>query len=343
MQLFKEHSKQILIVGDIVDYPDDAEIPLMDSDNPFIEEVNEISTWFEQAGYQVKVQDSVREFVRNVNSYTDCIVFPLWRAGFSRNRTSIVPAVCETVGIQYVGSDTFVQSVCQDKSLSKDCCRKAGIEVPKELVIHSIEELESISFANYFNSKFVVKPLFSACSIGINKDSLCSNEIEAQKKVKQLFALGLNPVVCEEFIAGDEISLCFLEEHGKVTVRCISAYTDENGNCPFNDKLYTFEDKMNENPTWTITSNSNFTDTAIWNSVELLLRQFGKVDYMRLDGKLSNGKFVLIELTPDINLSPKSTFICAFKSIGLSPSNLMDSLVETAVRNYSLQKQLQHQ
>lgn len=328
----------ILIVGDIVDYPDGVEIPLLDSDNPFVEEVAEIKSWIEQAGYEVRTQSSVRDFISKVSSYNDFIVFPLWRAGFSRNRTSIVPAVCEANEILYVGSDTFVQSVCQDKSLSKDCCRKVGIDVPNELVIYSLEELQSISFSKHFKSQFVIKPLFSACSIGINNNSLCLNDIDAKEKVKELFMLGLSPVICEEFIVGEEISLCFLEEQGKITQKCVSAFIDENGNCPFYNRLYTFEDKMNESPSWSFASKSYPIDISIWHSAELLIQQFGKVDYMRIDGKLRNDKFVLIELTPDINLSPTSTFVSAFNSIGINPTNLFDMMIETALRNYSSKK-----
>ncbi len=325
--------KSILLIGDIMDDFNNSEVSLIDSDNPTESEVLEIANWIEQGGYEVKIQRNVREFVASAGKFKDFVVFPLWRGGYSRNRTSIVPAVCEANEIPYVGADTFVQSVCQDKSVSKDLCRKAGIVVPNEMVIYSLEQLYLFSPTSHLKAPFVVKPLFSACSIGINNNSLCSTDGEAKERVKDLFRLGLGPVMCEEFMAGDEVSLCFIEEQGRISLKCESVFLNNDGSCPFYNRLYTFEDKMNDTPSWNVAINPKPVDEVVWQSVENLVRQLGKVDYMRVDGRLHKDKFSLIELTPDINLSLSSAFVGGFNALGHSPSFIIEKLIQASTNS----------
>src|SRR5947209_12393160 len=95
----------ILLVGDIV--PDRGKAIAtrsFDADKPTIQDVEQITSWLAAAGYSVEARESVTDFAADPPPRgSDILVLPLWRGGASRNRTAIVPAICEELNIPYVG------------------------------------------------------------------------------------------------------------------------------------------------------------------------------------------------------------------------------------------------
>lgn len=324
----------VLLVGDVLDESRPSSVTsLFEQDMPTKKEVADIANWLATAGYDVDVECSVSSFVNASERRSPGIVFPLWRAGPSRNRTAIVPAICEARGLPYVGGDALVQSVCQDKSLSKALVRAAGMTTPNELVIRSIDDVAAFRPTRALASPLVVKPLYSACSIGVDDASMCTSDEQAQTRAYALFEAGLGPVICEEFIPGDEACLCLLEDRGRIVERCVAVYRNQAGRCPFRDGLLTFEAKTRPDPSWAIAEHSGSVEAAVWDRAELLLEALGKVDLFRIDGRLHNGEFTVIELTPDIHLGTGSPFLGGFNAGGKSPSSILDRMVQVSLSN----------
>lgn len=328
----------VLLVGDIViDKDFDIERTIFDEDNPSISEVENLVDWITAAGYKVDVFDKVSNFIEARISNKDVLVFPLWRGGASRNRTAILPAYCESRNIPFIGGDTYVQAICQDKSVSKMLATAVGMKVPNELILLSEDELSSFYPSLSLRSPFVIKPLYSACSIGIDESSLCYNDDLARLRAETLFATGLGPVVCEEFIAGEDISLCLIEEHGTIVKRCVGAYQGRDGQSPFLNRLFTFDEKINTDPQWKISVLPDSIVQSVWTLAESLIRKIGKVDIIRIDGRLNDDGFVFIELTPDIHLALESIFLGSFNSVGESPSALLDFIIQSSIKKYAKQ------
>jgi len=208
-----------------------------------------------------------------------------------------------------------------------------GISVPGEIVLRSEDELRSFRPSQHLHCPFVVKPLYSACSIGVDESSLCHNDNLARERAENLFATGLGPVVCEEFIEGEEISLCFIEERGTIVNRCVGAYLGIDGKSPFYNRLFTFDDKMNLAPPWSI---SVLPDTLVqktWTMTEDLIRRLGKVDIFRIDGRVNEDGFFFIELTPDIHMALESIFLGGFNAAGSPPTELLDCVIRSSIKN----------
>jgi D-alanine-D-alanine ligase len=324
----------VLLVGDIVDDSDGTvERSWFDEDKPSRGEVADLVSWLTRAGYCVEVQGDIRDFVDSGPQHDNVIVFPLWRGGRSRNRTAIVPAVCEARGLLYVGGDAFVQTVCQDKSLSKALAQATGLAVPGEWLLRSDGDLNSFRPSWRLRAPYVVKPLYSAASIGVTDESLCRSDETARLRAENLFDAGLGPVVCEEFIEGDEVSLCFIEERGRILEKCVVTYRDASGRCPFYNRLFTFDDKMNTAPPWDIALWPEPLSERIWQLAEAVTRMLGKVDYMRIDGRMQADRLVLIEFTPDIHMGLTSSFLGGFSAAGSPPHILLDGLIQASLRN----------
>lgn len=324
----------VILVGDIVDGVKKKENIIYDVDNPTWMEVNTLINWMTDAGYKVKAYDTVNRFVES-DIYNDkIVVFPLWRGGYSRNRTAIVPAYCELHDIMYIGGDATVQTLCQDKSFSKMLAESVGLKTPKEIVLYSKADVSSLYPSLSLRCPFVVKPLYSACSIGIEESSLCYNDDQARQQANKLFDFDFGPVLCEEFICGDEISFCLIEEKGKIVKKCIGVYRENDGKSPFHNRSFTFKEKINPNPSWYISILEDKKLEGVWIKALEMIKRLGKVDVLRIDGKYDGKDFYLIELTPDIHLSLNSIYLGAFNVIGFDPVFLLDSMIKAAINNY---------
>lgn len=64
-----------------------------------------------------------------------------------------------------------------------------------------------------------------------------------------------------------------------------------------------------------------------------LFKSFDKVEFMRIDGRVRDGEFVLIELTPDAYLGDDCAVYEAFKHHGYSHSQMFKAMVENAQRS----------
>lgn len=324
----------IVLVGDVV--PDRARAistRSFDADKPTIQDVEQIRNWLVDAGYGVDLLDSVAKFATTPPRATGIVVLPLWRGGASRNRTAIVPAICEELSIPYVGGDVFVQTICQDKSLSKIFAANSGFRVPAECYLPARTDIGRFRPSLRLTAPFVVKPQYSAASIGIDEDSLCNSDDEARARAHYLFDVGLGPVICEEFVAGDEVSLCFIEERGKVIAKCIASYLDNTGSFPYRTRLMTFDEKACEDEDCKLRLWPHPVPDELWEFAAQLVHLLGKVDHMRIDGRIDNGKFVVIELTQDSHLGLTSELVGGFNAAGMSPPIFFDMLIQTSLRS----------
>ena len=60
----------------------------------------------------------------------------------------------------------------------------------------------------------------------------------------------------------------------------------------------------------------------------------GKMDFMRIDGKVHNGKFILIELTPDSHLGSQFSFTYAFNKNGKNYKQMIYEIINNALYYY---------
>lgn len=328
-------AKTVLIVADVLEHHE-ARLSSFWADMPTEHEVDTISVWLRSMGFDVSVANRVVDFLDHLAEKNVDIVLPLWRAGASRNRTGVVPAVCEAKRIPYVGADAFVQVVCQDKALSKALLRRSGLESPRDVVWKRATEIDASTVGTMLTFPVVVKPLYGACSIGVDERSLCVSESEVIEKARDLFYSELGPVICEEFVPGDEISICIIEQGGAIIDRCIAMYKDESGRCPFGENLFTFASKMTGTANWWIDSLSiDSLSELVWAQLAKLVASLGKVDLCRIDGRVHEGAFTVIEITPDIHLGLDSLFLGGFAAAGIDPAEVLGRVICASLSNHN--------
>ena len=172
-----------------------------------VETVNIIRSSLENLGHTVITLGGGKEFLAKVVDENVDIIFNIAEGrGTYRSREAQVPAVLEMLNIPYSGSDPQCLSICLDKPLTKTLVNLAGINTPKWRVVKTEDQLKSSEWQD-FTFPAIVKPTFEGSSKGVRATSLVTDIDEAFGEIHRQLINYRQPVMIEEFIDGDEVTV----------------------------------------------------------------------------------------------------------------------------------------
>jgi len=182
-----------------------VEDALEEYDSP--ETVAMISAALESRGHQVIRLGGGTHFLENIRREKVDLVFNFAEGrGNYRSREAQVPAVLEMLDIPYTGSDPLTLAVCLDKPLTKKLAALEGIATPGWLVAGSEEEIRRAPWGK-LKFPIIIKPAAEGSSKGIRLTSLAHNSPQAEEEARRIFKGYRQPVMAEEFISGDEVTV----------------------------------------------------------------------------------------------------------------------------------------
>lgn len=288
----------------------------------------------EQMCDKLYVYNHPRQFMDNIYLHQDDIVFSaIWSGVDSRNRKSLIPALCEAYHIKYIGADAWVSSLCQDKSLSKLYCKSFNINIPNSILI---EDISQIALVNNLSYPVIIKPNAEGSSIGISDNSIAYAPHECLEKVKNILSL-YSPILVEEYIDGIEVAACISGNNHTISLFEIVQLVI-NGIEYFSKEIWGYQSKIGNAAKVTRKVITNIVPQNICTELQKIYLSLKKVDYMRIDGRIKNGKFYLIELSPDCSLHPKCFMATAFAYRGLSYSDMIYTFIEKSLEYYDSEK-----
>jgi D-alanine-D-alanine ligase len=133
--------------------------------------------------------------------------------GVGRCREARVPAVLEMLDIPCTGSDPLTLAAALDKHVAKQLVAAAGVAVPRGLVVtpQAVAEREPVAplraaFAALVSFPWLLKPAYEGSSKGIRTRCLVDSAPQALCVLRSLVSDYDQPVLVEEFIAGDEVT-----------------------------------------------------------------------------------------------------------------------------------------
>ena len=184
------------------DCPDDA---LEEYDSR--ETVQAIAGALESIGHSVVNLGGGREFLSNITCERIDMVFNIAEGlGNLRSREAQVPSVLEMLGIPYSGSDPQCLAICLDKPLAKKLVATAGVATPRWRVINDISQFTKAAW-NGFPFPAIMKPSHEGSSKGIRHCCVAENARQATDLAEELLSHYHQPVMIEEFINGDEVTV----------------------------------------------------------------------------------------------------------------------------------------
>src|SRR5579871_215694 len=134
--------------------------------------------------------------------------------GIGRSREARVPAVLETLGILYTGSDPATLGVCLDKDWTRRMVESVGVPTPHAMTIAFGKEVpddlsvvtESLAESG-LELPVLAKPVCEGSSKGIRSKCLIEQASDFADTVVDLWQSYRQPVLIEEFINGEELTV----------------------------------------------------------------------------------------------------------------------------------------
>ena len=148
-----------------------------------------------------------------------------------------VQGALELLGIPYTGPGVMASSVAMDKLMTKRIWIAEGLATPAWRQVHSADE--TLAAFKALGSPMIVKPVREGSTIGLTKVTS-----EAQCAAAYELAARLDPLVmCEQFIAGDEVTCPVLGTGADAKALPVIRIVAPEGNYDYQNKYFTDDTK----------------------------------------------------------------------------------------------------
>lgn len=293
-----------------------------------------ISVALEAKGHSVVRLGGGNQFLDNVRREKVDIVFNIAEGrGNYRSREAQVPSILEMLKIPYTGSDPQCLTICLDKPLTKKLVAADGISTPKWLTIAGEQELWQTSWDG-FSFPVILKPAYEGSSKGIRLTSLAHSMNQAQEEAQRILEGYQQPVMIEEFIDGDEVTVGIIG-NSPPRVLGMMRILPKKREGHFVYSLEVKRDYLNlveyECPARL--------DEKILEKIELLslkvFKTLGCRDFARLDFRVSpDGIPYFLEINPLPGLGTYSDLVIMAVKLGWTHEELIGAVLEAALERY---------
>ncbi|MBL7124730.1 MAG: D-alanine--D-alanine ligase [Dehalococcoidales bacterium] len=299
------------------------------------ETVGLIAAALEAGGHSVVMLGGGREFLDNILREQVDIVFNIAEGrGNYRSREAQVPCVLEMLGIPYSGSDSQCLAICLDKPLAKKLVVTEGVCTPRWLLVTGEEDLGQIPWEQ-FTFPAIIKPAHEGSSKGIRLTSVVDSVRRMQEEVSRLLDCYRQPVMVEEFIAGDEVTVGIIGNSPPKVMGMMRILPKSREN-PF---IYSLEVKRDYQNLIDYECPAQLKDEVRERITLSSLKVFGVLgcrDFARLDFRVSSeGKAYFLEINPLPGLGAYSDLVIIANKSGWTHKELINAVLDAALKRYS--------
>jgi D-alanine-D-alanine ligase len=328
-------------IGVTYDLKTDA-LPPPDAPDDFQEEfdspvtVEGVAGVLRGLGHEVELLGDGKPMLRRLLDDPPDFVFNFAEGqGVGRSREARVPAVLEMLDIPYSGSDPLTLAATLDKDVAKRLVRSADLAAPRDFVIQPDDDLHGFRASLPFAA--IVKPAWEGSSKGIRGQCVVDEPKQLIEVVERLRRDHRQPILVEEFIQGDELTVGILGNDPPRVVGVMRVLPRQ-----ATDRfVYSLEVKRDyerqvryECPARLGLGQMKPIEKAALTAY----RALGCRDVSRVDFRLRDGVPYFIELNPLPGLNPESSdLVILTRLAGWSYEKLIGSILDTALVRCGLQ------
>jgi len=330
--------------------------------------VKAIGDVFRSLGHTVVELGDGRPFLEAVLRDPPDLVFNFAEgSGISRSREARVPAVCEMLGIPYTGSDPLALAVSLDKDMTRRIAEAAGVMVPKGIVMSFPREGEAPAepahasgsagaspsrkpwtydgtFAEFppilesagLALPVIAKPVCEGSSKGVRSKSLIRTMEEFGPTVLALWNDYHQPVLVEEFIAGDEVTVGITGNDPPQPLGIMRVLPRK----PTEHFVYSLEVKRNWREMVDYEAPAKLPPEVTQNVIADALSVFAALgcrDVARADFRIRDGVPYFLEINPLPGLNPDSGDLCYLAGrVGITHAELVKQILDAALTRYGM-------
>ena len=207
------------------------------------------------------------------------------------------------LGIPYTGSDPLTLAVTLDKDCAKRLVQSAGVVVARSFVVeptdHQLTAIHSLPFTA------IVKPAWEGSSKGIRGKCVVDNREDCVAAVARLREGHAQPILVEEFIEGDELTVGVIGNDPPRVVGVMRVVPQQ----PTERFVYSLEVKRDWQRQVSYECPARLPTgclKAVENAALKAYRALGCRDVARVDFRLRDGIPYFLEVNPLPGLNPES-------------------------------------
>jgi D-alanine-D-alanine ligase len=271
-------------------------------------------------------------------THTVDLVFNIAEGTHGAHRESQVPAILESLGVPFTGSNSITLALALDKAKTKQILTGEGIPTPPWQLFPSPTALLNPRL----EFPLIVKPNREGSSKGIWRESVVQDEPSLRRQLERVYERYRQEVIVEEFIEGTELTAGVLGDEPLPILEIDFAPCNESGEFFYSWRMKEFQGRasMGLAPSLHCPARLDCSTTARVQDVALRAhRALGCEDFSRTDIRLSaDGTPFVLELNPLPGLSPfDSNFPVMTNAAGIIHPMLIQRIVELAMSRYSRQ------
>lgn len=242
---------------------------------------------------------------------------------------ALVAQTLESLNFAYTGSPPEVLAFSQDKRQVKAALDARGVPTPHWHIY------ESAYLNGWQRFPAIVKPAEEHCSMGVTPEAVVMTPAELQDRIAYVLNTFHQPALVEEFIDGREFHVSLW---GNGAIQMLPpAEMDFSAFGDVHDRLCTYDSKFDPS-------------SIHYNQIKLLLpapltpdeyerlertslaayQALNCRDYARLDIRLRDGLFYVLDVNPNADISAEGSLACAAEVAGYSYGAMGSRLVNLA-------------
>lgn len=307
--------------------------------------VQAIAEVFRSLGHEVVELGDGREFLEAVLRDPPDLVFNFAEGtGVSRSREARVPAVCEMLGIPYSGSDPLALAVALDKDMTRRVVESHGLTVPKGITLPPPLEDYDGDFAEFpaildeagLPLPVIAKPTCEGSSRGIRNRCLIKTAADLGPTVVELWKHYQQPVLVEEYIAGDEVTIGLVGNDPPQSIGIMQLIPQQSAA----DFVYSLEVKRDWHNVVDYVAPARLppeVSRAIEADAMAAFVGLGCRDLARVDFRIRDGIPYFLEINPLPGLNPESSDLLylAYR-MGLTYHQLISMVLDATLSRYGM-------
>lgn len=237
-----------------------------------------------------------------------------------------VQGALELMGIPYTGSGVLASAISIDKVMTKRIWRAEGLPTPAWFEVHSVRATREAFVA--LGAPMIVKPAREGSTIGLTKVL----EVDQCAAAYELAARHDPLVLCEQFVAGDEVTIPVLGAGPDAQALPVIRIIAPDGNYDFQNKYYT------DLTRYLVPSGLPVAEEAAIQQICLrAYRTLGCRGWARADVMIESAtrKPYLLEINTAPGMTGHSLVPMSARAAGISYEHLCLRLLQTATRDYA--------
>lgn len=277
----------------------------------------------------VELFENIEQLTTNIPKYKDYVIFSTRYGVASPNSKALIPAICESSNINYIGANSYTHMLCNDKNLSKIYLKQFGLRTAPAVLIRDANDTRQMMAISFLRFPVVIKPNYGGGSNGITNESIQHTLEGAMQYIKLLQSYQRQPILVEEYVPGYEVEVIIFGNKNRILFTKEIQITIHEESY-FTDQIYDLQTKkVDESASKMNYSNLISDEDKI--AMSKLFQSFDKVEIMRIDCRVYNGHAYIIELSPDCYLGKDGGVYLAFQNKGVSFEEMFNLMIRNSL------------